>query len=360
MPDEHFNQTSDSSDQPKQNEGVPGGPEPRYKSGPHETPPPTFTPPWMSQQDNVPPPPPPPPTNYSGRSWSPNAYNGGMTEQPASMEGQSLVDAKSAEYGTIPPHLRFVFGDMIGVVFWVWIPVILAFFVPWDRLVNMPSLPQGLTAGKVMVALIISIPPWVVLTRHLSRGHLWDGILDMFLWAIWECIAVITLAYLYPERAQQVIWNSSSYWADMRTWIQTGQGTEGNSSLWIPLQLKHLIYLVAGSFIFGLPALAMGVLQLNYMNFYVARCMASSSEPLLVLAIAWHFWSVIRVAGYIIIASTIYQLEISGFNSKNARFARGAVASGLVIGIILVLLDFLLKWQFSGTTQQILQRITNL
>jgi hypothetical protein len=359
MSDENKNQTNQYPEEPKHE--IPTGPGSRYQSGPHEPSHPTFTPPWTVNNEPV-----RPPveiltpqdqmrgTSSTGVGWTDSGMPLG------GIEGESLVSEHAQGYQTLPPPLRFVFGDMVGVVFWVWIPVLFAFFLPWDRWIITPSLPEGLTAGKLALALVIAVPPWIVLTRHLMRGHIWDGILDMFLWAIWESMAVITLSYLYPGHAQQVIWNAPSYWTDMHGWIQSGQGTEGNPSLWIPLHLKHLIMLLIGAFLFGLPALVMGVLQLNYMNYYVAKLMLASTEPLVVLPVAWHFWSALRVSGYIIIACAIYQIELFGFNLRRSESVKVGVISALVIGFILVIMDAMFKWQFAETTRQILERLTNL
>jgi hypothetical protein len=249
---------------------------------------------------------------------------------------------------------------MSGVVFWVWIPALLAFFLPWEQWVGQTQVVGSLSASRLVVALIIAIPPWIVLTRHLARGRMWDGVLDMFLWAIWECMAIITLCYLYPARAEQAIWNASTYWEDMRNWIQTGKGTEGDPALWLPLQGKHLIMLIVGAFIFGLPALVMGVFQLNYMNYYVSQVMHSSGNPLIALPIAWHFWSVIRVAGYIIIATSIYQLEIAFMNLRRLRWTTWSIVGGLVVGLLLVVADALLKLGNAELTRQALEKLTNI
>jgi hypothetical protein len=261
---------------------------------------------------------------------------------------------------SLPAPMRYAFADMSGVVFGVWIPVLLAFFLPWEEWGSYPKLFAGMDAGHVVVALIIAIPPWFALTKHLARGRLWDGILDMLLWAIWESLTMIALCYLYPDRAQHVIWNASNYWNDMRGWIASGSGTEADPARWLPLQGVHLIALVVAAFIFGLPALVMGTFLLNYMNFYVAQCMMASREPLLTMAVAWHFWSVIRVVGYIMIASAIYQLELLSLQAKRARIILTAVVGALSVGFLLVILDALLKWQYTGVVRQALMRLTGL
>lgn len=272
----------------------------------------------------------------------------------ATLEGETLVGDDKTGKIKLPPPLRFIFGDMLGVVILVWLPVFLAFFIPWELYGLNIKLGKQLTLGMLFSALIIALPPWIILSRHLLRGRLWDGIIEMFLWAIWECGAVIFLSYLHPEQAEKVIWNASAYWESMSHWIQTGQGMEADPSLWLPQHALHVVMLVIGAFILGLPALMLGVLQLNYMNYYVAMCMLESSRPLLTMGVAWHFWSVIRVAGFIILASSIYQLELLLTDARRAAVVIRTVWGGIIIGILLVILDAILKWKFASTINLIL------
>jgi hypothetical protein len=144
----------------------------------------------------------------------------------------------------------------------------------------------------------------------------------------------------------------------MRGWLETGTGIEADPARWLPLQGVHLIALVVGAFIFGLPALVLGTFLLNYMNYYVAQCMLAGREPLLTMVVAWHFWSVIRVAGYIMIASAIYQLELLTVQPRRARLIASSIIGGLTLGIILVIVDALLKWQYSGLLREALTRLT--
>ena len=312
-----------------------------------------------------------PPSSATPPSWPP---------PPGSHHGSTLIDlnreaSETADYGhyaaeehfegeyegdALPHPLRFAFGDMHGVVFLVWIPVLLAFFLPWMKWTGGATILRDFTVAHLISALIIAIPPWIVLTRHLRRGRMWDGVLDMFLWAIWECGVMITLCYLYPERAQIANWNAWAYWSEMSDWIRTGGGTEGNPMLWLPLHGLHLALLVIGALLLGLPALLLGVLLLNYMNFYVAEVMLRSSEPLVALMMAWHIWAVIRVAGYITLATALYQLEILPLHRRWSRGVARAAIGGIVIGVILVVLDAILKWQFADSTRQILQNLTGL
>ena len=80
-----------------------------------------------------------------------------------------------------PEPLRFVFGDMWGVVFFIWLPVVVGFFLPWHQLVPDAAIIGNLKYHQAIFGLVLALPPWIVLIIHLSRGRLLDGILDMFL-----------------------------------------------------------------------------------------------------------------------------------------------------------------------------------
>jgi len=290
------------------------------------------------------------PPEQSG-SWVPSLDDGHRATEPVRQPAPAGAPCEEAQgEGT-----TFVFGEMWGAVFLAWLPVMVVFFLPWSTLFGDGRFLGSMTFGQLIAAVVIAVPPWVVLLTRLLKGRLWDGILEMFLWAIWECMAMIMLCYLYPDRAGAVIWHASDYWSDMSGWLRTGSGVEGTPAQWLPLHGTHLAMLIVGAFFGGLPALVMGVLQLNYMNYYVARCLLLSDEPLLTLPLAWHFWSVIRVAGYIVLASAMFQLFLRLV--FRAPWRTKVFVNALLIGIILVLADALFKWLYAEDLRRVLSAL---
>ena len=277
-------------------------------------------------------------------------------------EPQPIYDMGSPggeRYARAALPLRIVFGDMAGFVFLVWFPIFFCFFLGWTGWLGtarMPGMPFNVI--QLVVAAIIAFPPWIVLWRHLVRGRLWDGILDMFLWAIWESTVMIMFCYFFPGIAGRILWHASDYWTEMSNWIATGVGAESHWVQWLPIHVRHLIMLLIGALIFGYPALIMGVFQLNYMNYYVAQCMLNSANGLLVLPIAWNFWGIVRVAGYIVLASTVFQLVFKWIRRAPATAA--AIVGGFVIGLLLIVLDGYLKWQFAEQVRITLKLLVNV
>jgi hypothetical protein len=299
------------------------------------------------------------------RDLNPQEARGDRVSEPVTETGEYTPPAytgrtkvsERVERPLLPP-LRFVFGEVWGIVFLIWLPILILFFFPWTIIGQNEAVVGSLKLHQLLFALVIALPPWIVLIVHLVRGRLWDGILDMFLWAIWESFIMLILCYLYPERASSVIWNASSYWDEMRHWIATGKGAEGDPSVWLLIHLKHLIMLIIGAIVFGLPALLMGVLQLNYMNYYVARCALLSDNPLLTVFTAWHFWSVIRVAGFIILASSFFHMILRLF--FRVRWSGAAFGFGLFYGFLFIFFDGLLKWLYADTVRELLVHLTHL
>jgi hypothetical protein len=255
-------------------------------------------------------------------------------------------------------QMRLIYGDMAGVFFFCWVPVFVAFFFPWDLLFGTGKVISDMTYSQLAMASLIAIFPWVVLILHLWRGRLLDGILDMLLWTVWECMIMLTLCYLYPDRAQDVLYHASDYWAEMKGWLVTGNGPEADPSIWLLNHLKHLLLLIATGFFGGLIALIFGVLQLNYMNFYVSEVLAASYDPLLTLAVAWHFYSILRVIGFIILASTFFQMFMALVMRRPSRYS--SLTWGMIIGLSLVIADGVCKWLFASNVQMTLKSLTNL
>jgi len=290
---------------------------------------------------------------------APETYTRPPAPEPVSPPPRSkrVIRKKKVSLNNTQP-MRFVFGDMAGAVFLVWLPVLIAFAVPWGNFFGDVTVYGTLKLTHLIVAGIIALPPWIVLMLHLFRGRLWDGILDMFLWAIWECAAVIILAFLYPEQTKQLIWQAGSYFEEMSGWLRTGTGSEADPSAWIWIHLKWLGLVVLGGFLLGLPALIMGVLLLNFMNYYVAQIMLTSESPLVVMMVAWHIWSIARVAGFIILASTMFQLLIGWVFKAPMRTAH--VVWGLIVGFILVVADAVMKWQLVDNVRDIINHLANI
>jgi hypothetical protein len=90
----------------------------------------------------------------------------------------------------------------------------------------------------------------------------------------------------------------------MLEWLRSGRGFESRA---LATCARHLLevalYLVAAAVTGNLLALAMGTVLINTMNAYVARLLGAAREAWTVRLLAWNVWSVVRVAGYLMLGT---------------------------------------------------------
>src|SRR5262245_5732913 len=150
---------------------------------------------------------------------------------------------------------------------------------------------------------------------------------------------------LWPQRAEDVIWNGSAYRDEMQAWLATGAGREQTPSLFIPQHLLHaglfcaLTLATAGSI-----SLVMGAVLMNYMSYFVGdlliRCHGTSAWPEAIL-FAWNPWSMVRIVSFIILGVTLAEPLLSRVpGGRKLPGGRGRWIAAATAGL---LLDILLK-----------------
>ncbi|HLV01902.1 MAG TPA: hypothetical protein VKZ59_11585 [Acidobacteriota bacterium] len=195
--------------------------------------------------------------------------------------------------------------------------------------------------------------------RHLQHKE-WKQAFGLSLvWAVSLSATVSLLSWYAPERASEMIINGEQYQAEMFSWIATGEGAETDIGRFLPLQVTHLLLftvltLVSG----GLLGLLMGSVLLNYMSFYVGTLLGHATNVIGVLALAWPPWAMLRVAGFILIAIVLSSLAYRrvGLQSLGFDLEKHIGRKGL----ILLILDILLKWGLAPLWQTWLSRLTVL
>lgn len=165
----------------------------------------------------------------------------------------------------------------------------------------------GVVAGCLPLVLpryitpaVQAIPAWLILLDALRRGRPWRAVGLMLLWSLAVSITVIEVSRWWPEAAARGILQGKEYQAEMLHWIRTGEGAEGDPSLFVPQHLRHYGLTLAASFATaGLAGLGFGAVLLNYMNFYVGTLVDLSAGPLTASLLGWPIWSVLRVIGFV-------------------------------------------------------------
>lgn len=85
----------------------------------------------------------------------------------------------------------------------------------------------------------------------------------------------------------------------MLEWIDTGRGTEGSLSLFLPRQLLQLgVFSVLSLATAGALSIVMGAMMLNYLSYYVAGLLAAGVPPWGVILLGWQPWTISRMAAF--------------------------------------------------------------
>jgi hypothetical protein len=154
-------------------------------------------------------------------------------------------------------------------------------------------------------------------------------------------VAVIAASYWWPNQAALLLPGAQEYWARQQVWIRTGYDPEYELRAWVP---AHLQLAVATLFFsttsLGAITFYQGFFEVDLMNFYNARLMASSQSKPLALLLGWHPWSLLRGIGFALLTFEVCALALylwsaqrSSWQWRPARWAWGVgflVADGLV------------------------------
>lgn len=202
----------------------------------------------------------------------------------------------------------------------------------------------GFALGAVwllpLLGALVAYPFWAF---ELARGRPRRAVGLMLWWALFLSLATALATVALPERAAQVVWEGPEYAAEMMGWIRTGEGPEGDPSLFLPQHALHFaVFNVACLVSAGFAGLYMGAALLNYMNFYVAILALEATRPALAAALGWPPWAVIRVVGFILASvplssALLFRLR-SWSKSANYRYWKY-----YLWGALLVVLDVALK-----------------
>lgn len=195
--------------------------------------------------------------------------------------------------------------------------------------------------------------------RQMQRKRWRRAFSLALLWAVTLSATVIILSWQDPQRTGETVLNGEEYKEEMFRWVATGEGPESDIRQFLPLHLLHLILFSTLSLISGgMLGLLMGSILLNYMSYYVGTLLSHSLTFLPVVALAWPPWAILRVIGFILIAISLSSLAYRrvGLESLGLRLEITIARAGLV----LLVLDILLKWLIAPVWQLWLKQLTTL
>ncbi len=171
--------------------------------------------------------------------------------------------------------------------------LVLTMAVPWITV---------LPGGRWLLPWVAPLTLYPGFARCVHAGRPWSAWGRALAWAALLSLGVIVLAVFSPETASRGILRGTSYRQEMFSWIETGQGAEGDWRLFLPTHLQHLaLFCLAAVVSAGYLGLVLGAFLLDYMSYFVGSYAAASGHPLIGALIAWVPWSVLRVAAFILL-----------------------------------------------------------
>jgi hypothetical protein len=209
------------------------------------------------------------------------------------------------------------------------------------------------TALSYVLAILIGVPALVpvfnvlpafpFMIASLRRGNVPEAVERMLIWAAALAVCATTASYLAPAEMARVFMHGDAYRREMFLFIVTGQGAEGDITVFLPRHLAHAVVFCGLALASGsLLAMPLGAALLNYMAYYVGALGAASIRPIRAMVLAWVPWAMIRIVSFVVLGVVLAGPVLGrlfGFEYRlrdQRRWIVGALG-GLAI-------DVLLKW----------------
>lgn len=213
--------------------------------------------------------------------------------------------------------------------------------------------------SKLFLPVAMTFVLYPVYALDLTQGRRDLAAVHTFLWAFVASVVMIGLTRYDDAEMAKIILHGTAYRDEMFQWILTGEGSEGDLSLFLPEHLRHFTLFCAASFFTaGVWGLILGSILLNYMNFYVGSLSLKAHHPLVIFLFGWPTWSHFRVAGFVLcgialsepLLSQLFRFRLN--LKKCTRF--------FVIGLLFILADILLKANLASFWRNLLRGVVSL
>lgn len=207
-----------------------------------------------------------------------------------------------------------------------------------------------------LVPVLMVLPFYAQFKASVIDGDIRTTVRVALLWAL--ATSVFTIAYMWVADANAVaadalIWNARTYREDMFHWIRTGIGQEGSPAIYMPQHAAHfLAFAILCLVSRGLFGLVLGAALLNYMNAYVVALLVRAESPWLVAPFAWPAYAMVRVVGFICVATALTAIALRKRTKATVRPVRVA----LWLGFGLVVADLALKAVLAPLYRSLFQR----
>ena len=218
----------------------------------------------------------------------------------------------------------------------------------------------GFIISKLFILpLFLSVPIYLLMIHLLKQGERKKAVAYMLLWALILGLVMTFACYLYPEKSEGLIIHGGGYRDEMFDWIKTGIGKEATPSKFIPEHLLHLGIFIALSLVtLSAASILFGTILMNYMAFYVAQLMLRTDQKVLVFIVGWHFWSLFRIAGFVILGVVLAEPILHRVFKYNWRLKDARPY--LMTAALLIILDMTCKAIFAPAVGEYVKKLVNL
>lgn len=215
-----------------------------------------------------------------------------------------------------------------------------------------------------------TVPFLVAWLFHLPGSHLVAGALLplLMLPLVWQgrwptALGVVAVAFtahnaqtmlltwVDPEGVGALSPAFTDYLARQERWIMTGSDPEYELANWLPAHLRLCaVAIPAAMLTLGALIYIQGFFEVDLMNYYTARIMTRSHEPLATFAWGWHIWSVMRGIGFLLVAQEGVWVMLAWLTRRPMALGEGG-GWRLAIGLGFLAGDALVKWLLLDATR---------
>lgn len=213
-----------------------------------------------------------------------------------------------------------------------------------------------LISNKIILPLLCSLPVYLFMLAMLRQGKRREAVLYMLLWALLLGIFVTLVSFAFPVTAEEIIIIGAEYRDEMFSWIRTGIGTEGTPSRFIPQHMLHLgLFVLLSILTMSSLSIFFGAVLMNYMAFYVSQLMLHSPNKILIFLVGWHFWSLFRIAAFVILGAVLAEFLAHKYFKYEWSFAK--IKSYVLVSAGLIMLDITAKVLFAPAMGEYVRKI---
>jgi len=210
--------------------------------------------------------------------------------------------------------------------------------------------------NKIILPLLCSLPVYLFMLAMHKQGKRMEAVLYMLLWALLLGIFVTLVSFAFPAAAEDIIIKGAEYRDEMFSWIRTGIGTEGTPSRFIPQHMLHLgVFILLSILTMSSLSIFFGAVLMNYMAFYVSQLMHHSPNKILILFIGWHFWSLFRIAAFVILGAVLAEFLAHRCFKYEWSFAK--IKYFILVSAGLIILDITAKALFAPAIGEYIRKI---